>query len=60
MTKDNQGAEARSRVLSRKGTKVYQLVTGNEGPSPLLKRYLKLRQKERPARLVGDKPGKAR
>ena len=63
MTKDNQGAGPRIGVLSRKGSKVYQRVTGNEGPSPSLKRYLKARkarQKEQPAQLVRDKQGKAK
>ena len=58
MTKDNRGAEPRIGVLSRKGSKVYQRITGNEGPSPRLKRYLKARQKEQPAQLVRDKHGK--
>jgi hypothetical protein len=45
MTTDKQDERNESRVLSRKGVEIYQRVTGNEGPSPLMKRYLKFREK---------------
>ena len=58
MTKDNQGTATRSHTLSRKGVAVYQRVTGNEGPSPLMKLYLKSRQKRQPAQLTGGEADK--
>ena len=60
MTKESEGKEIQSRVLSRKEDEVYQNVTGNEGPSPLMKRYLKLRQKRQLAKSVWGGPGKKR
>ena len=46
MTKNNKDTGNRSSALSRKKAEVYQRVTGNEGPSPLMKRYLRSRKKE--------------
>ena len=60
MTKNNKDTGTRSSALSRKKAEVYQRVTGNEGPSPLMKRYLTSRQKRQPAQPAGDVPGKTR
>ena len=57
MTKNNKDTGTRSSALSRKKAEVYQRVTGNEGPSPLMKRYLTSRQKRQPA---GVEPVKTR
>ena len=58
MFKDNQRTGAPSHVLSHKSVKVFQSVTGNEGPSPLMKRYLKSRQKGQLARPIERESGK--
>ena len=60
MTKNNKDTGTRSSALSRKKAEVYQRVTGNEGPSPLMKRYLTSRQKRQPAQPVGNELGKSR
>ena len=46
MTKNNKGTGTGSSALLRKKFEAYQRVTGNEGPSPLMKRYLRSRKKE--------------
>ena len=58
MTKYDRRAGALSHVLPRKSVKVFQRVTGNEGPSPLMKRYLKSRQKGQLAHPIEREPGK--
>ena len=60
MTKNNKDTGTRSSALSRKEVEVYQRVTGNEGPSPLMKRYLTSRQKKQPAQLAGGESSKTR
>ena len=60
MTKNNKDTGTRSSALSRKEVEVYQRVTGNEGPSPLMKRYLASRQKRQPTQPAGDEPVKTR
>ena len=62
MTKNNKDIGTRSSALSRKNAEVYQRVTGNEGPSPLMKRDLNLRsrQKRQSVQPVGNEFGKSR
>jgi hypothetical protein len=57
MVKENQRTGTSSRILPLKSVKVFQRVTGNEGPSPLMKRYLKSRQKRE---LVGTNQARVR
>jgi hypothetical protein len=54
MTKNKQASVDQRRALPRKGVKAYQRVTGNEGPSPVMKQYLKTRQKGQSSRPGGN------
>ena len=60
MIKDNQRTGVPSHALSDKSVKVFQRVTGNEGPSPMMKRYLKSRQKGLLARPIERASSKTR
>lgn len=60
MIKDNQRTGVPSHALSDKSVKVFQRVTGNEGPSPMMKRYLKSRQKGQLARPIERGSSKTR
>jgi hypothetical protein len=59
MTKNIQKRGTRSQAQLGKGTTLYQRVTGNEGPSPLLKQYLRSREKGESGKLIKGNDEKA-
>ena len=60
MIKDSQRTGVPFHALLDKSVKVFQRVTGNEGPSPMMKRYLKSREKGQLARTIERGSSKTR
>jgi hypothetical protein len=56
MAKHEENAGTDPKIWREPAAKTYQSITGNEGPSPLMKRYLKLLKEEQIVQPAGKRP----